>query len=135
MKKDKLHIGTISWKYDSWQGIVYPENKLFNHLLEYSRHYSTVEVDQWFWSLFSGDKAALPKIPVVEEYVGSVSGDFSFGIKIPNSITLTHHYKKKKSDPLTPKRREVETFVYVKNGFEGSAPMTIGRIENRLKSQ
>jgi uncharacterized protein YecE (DUF72 family) len=102
MEKDKLHIGTISWKYDSWQGIVYPESKPFNHLREYSRHYRTVEVDQWFWSLFSGDKAALPKSPVVEEYAGSVPGDFTFGIKVPNSITLTHHYKKKKSDPLIP---------------------------------
>lgn len=102
MNRDKLHIGTISWKYDSWQGIVYPENKLFNHLEEYSRHYRTVEVDQWFWSLFSGDKAALPKTPVVEEYARSIPDEFAFGIKIPNSITLTHHYKKKKSDPLTP---------------------------------
>jgi uncharacterized protein YecE (DUF72 family) len=102
MKNDKIHIGTISWKYDSWQRIVYPESKPFNHLQEYSRHYRTVEVDQWFWSLFSGDKAALPKTPVVEEYAGSVPGDFTFGIKVPNSITLTHHYKKKKSDPLIP---------------------------------
>jgi uncharacterized protein YecE (DUF72 family) len=87
MKKVKLHIGTISWKYDSWQGIVYPEIKPFNHLQEYSRRYRTVEVDQWFWSLFSGDKAALPKSPVVEEYAGSVPGDFIFGIKVQNRVT------------------------------------------------
>jgi uncharacterized protein YecE (DUF72 family) len=96
------HIGTCSWKYDSWQGIIYPKGKPFNYLQEYSRHYKTVEVDQWFWSLFTRDKAVLPKPSVVEEYVESVPKDFTFCIKIPNSITLTHHYKKKKSDPLVP---------------------------------
>ena len=83
-------------------GTIYPENKPFNYLQEYSRHYKTVEVDQWFWSLFAGDKAVLPKTAVVQEYANSVPEDFTFCIKIPNSITLTHHYKKKKSDPLIP---------------------------------
>jgi uncharacterized protein YecE (DUF72 family) len=102
MGNTNLHIGTCSWKYDSWQGIIYPDSKPFNYLEEYSRHYKTVEVDQWFWSLFAGDKAVLPKPSVVQEYADSVPNDFTFGIKVPNSITLTHHYKKKKSDPLTP---------------------------------
>ena len=102
MNNDYLHIGTCSWKYDSWQGIIYPSKKPFNYLQEYSRHYSTVEVDQWFWSLFTGDKAVLPKPSVAQEYAESVSDDFTFCIKVPNSITLTHHYKKRKSDPLTP---------------------------------
>ncbi len=97
-----LNIGTCSWKYDSWQGIVYPENKPFNYLQEYSQHYKTVEVDQWFWSLVAGDKAVLPKPEVVQEYADSVPEDFAFCIKIPNSITLTHHYKKKKADSLNP---------------------------------
>ena len=98
----QLNIGTCSWKYDSWQGIIYPENKPFNYLQEYSRHYKTVEVDQWFWSLFAGDKTVLPKPAVVQEYADSVPDDFTFCIKVPNSITLTHHYKKKKVDSLIP---------------------------------
>lgn len=100
MENSLLSIGTCSWKYDSWQGIIYPEAKPFNYLKEYSRHYQTVEVDQWFWSLFAGDRAVLPKPGVVQEYLDSVPKGFTFGIKIPNAITLTHHYKKKKSDPL-----------------------------------
>ena len=96
------NIGTCSWKYDSWQGIIYPENKPFNYLQEYSRHYKSVEVDQWFWSLFAGDKAVLPKLAVVQEYTDSVPDDFTFCVKVPNSITLTHHYKKKKADSLAP---------------------------------
>ena len=95
------YIGTCSWKYDSWQGLIYPENKPFNYLQEYSRHYRTVEVDQWFWSLFD-NKAVMPKSAVVQEYADSVPEYFAFCIKVPNSITLTHHYKKKKSDPLIP---------------------------------
>lgn len=92
-------IGSSSLKYDSWQGLIYPDKKPFNYLKEYSKHYNCVEVDQWFWSLF-GDKVKLPQSEVVQEYADSVPGDFKFGIKVPNSITLTHHYKKKKTDPL-----------------------------------
>lgn len=98
--KSFLHIGTCSWKYDSWRGIVYSDSKEKNFLREYSQHFSTVEVDQWFWSLFTGDKVVLPKPKVVQEYADSVPEDFIFSIKVPNSITLTHHYKKQKSDSL-----------------------------------
>ena len=97
-----LHIGTCSWKYDSWRGLIYPEDKPINYLREYSRHYDTVEIDQWFWSLFKGDAAVLPKRSVVSEYAESVPENFIFCIKIPNSITLTHHYKKQKNEPLRP---------------------------------
>ena len=40
--KKKLNIGTCSWKYDSWQGLIYPEKKPFNYLEEYSKHYNCV---------------------------------------------------------------------------------------------
>jgi hypothetical protein len=36
-KTNNLNIGTCSWKYDSWQGIIYPGRKPFNYLQEYSR--------------------------------------------------------------------------------------------------
>ncbi len=98
--KSFLHIGTCSWKYESWRGIIYSDSKEKNYLREYSQHFSTVEVDQWFWSLFAGDKVVLPKPKVVQEYADSVPEDFIFSIKVPNSITLTHHYKKQKSDSL-----------------------------------
>lgn len=97
-----LHIGTCSWKYDSWRGLIYPEDEKINYLQEYSRHYRTVEVDQWFWSLFGEDTAVLPKPAVVREYAASVSDDFVFSVKVPNSITLTHHYRKDKKEPLRP---------------------------------
>lgn len=96
---ENLHIGTCSWKYDSWRGLIYPDGPI-NYLEEYSKHYQTVEVDQWFWSLFKGDKVALPKPNVVREYAASVPQGFTFAIKVPNSITLTHHYNKSKQEPL-----------------------------------
>ena len=94
----KLIIGTCSWKYDSWKGIIYPQLDEINYLKEYSKHYSSVEVDQWFWSLF--DIVRLPEKRTVEEYKSSVRDDFKFIIKVPNSLTLTHYYSKNKSEPL-----------------------------------
>ncbi|SHH63510.1 DUF72 domain-containing protein [Desulfofustis glycolicus] len=99
-KANSLHVGTCSWKYDSWRGIVYPESGPVNYLHEYSKHYSTVEVDQWFWSLFAGDKVVLPKPSVVAGYAASIPEDFIFSIKVPNSITLTHHYSKDRKGPI-----------------------------------
>ncbi len=96
----ELKIGTCSWKYDSWKGILYPQEGKLNHLKEYSRHLNTVEIDQWFWSLFGEDKAALPRPRIVEEYRQSVPEDFRFTIKLPNSITLTHFYRRDKNAPL-----------------------------------
>lgn len=97
-----LNIGTCSWKYDSWRGLIYPESGSINYLYEYSKHFRTVEVDQWFWSLFDEDTAVLPKHSVVREYAEAVPDDFTFCIKVPNSITLTHHYNKDKKSPLKP---------------------------------
>ena len=88
-----LRIGTCSWKYPSWKGLVYSAEKKINFLEEFSRQYDTVEVDQWFWSLFGEDKVQLPKPATVDEYLSSVPSDFKFTIKAPNAITLTHFYK------------------------------------------
>lgn len=95
-----IRFGTCSWKYDSWKGIIYPDKDNFNYLKEYSKHFNSVEIDQWFWSLFEAKKANLPKKSDVESYSKAVPDDFRFTIKIPNSITLTHYYNKDKSKPL-----------------------------------
>ena len=97
-----LRFGTCSWKYDSWIGLVYSNSKSKNYLSEYSSRFDTVEVDQWFWSLFPPAKAVLPKKNVIEEYKKSVPDNFLFTIKVPNSITLTHFYKDRKEDELRP---------------------------------
>ncbi len=91
-----LSIGTCSWKYDSWKGLVYDKDTRYRpdgYLPDYSRHFRTVEVDQWFWSLFP-KSIKLPETKVVKTYAASVPDDFVFTVKAPNSITLTHFYAK-----------------------------------------
>lgn len=88
-----IHYGTCSWKYDSWKGLVYPHYEKINHLEEYAKVFSSVEVDQWFWALFSPDKPPLlPKQKDVEEYDSVTPDNFRFTIKAPNSLSLTHYY-------------------------------------------
>jgi uncharacterized protein YecE (DUF72 family) len=107
-----MYLGTCSWKYDSWRGLVYPDSGEFNYLAEYSQKYHTVEIDQWFWSLFPGGKVMLPKPAVVQEYIKSVPRDFKFTIKIPNSISLTHYYRKDKTGELLPNPFFLSTDLY-----------------------
>ncbi len=91
-----LRIGTCSWKYDSWKGLVYDRDKHYStddYLADYARLFDTVEIDQWFWSLFP-QGAKLPDSQTVKFYAESVPDDFLFTIKVPNSITLTHYFAK-----------------------------------------
>jgi uncharacterized protein YecE (DUF72 family) len=97
-----LRIGTCSWKYDSWKGLVYDEGKTYrpdDYLADYACVFNTVEVDQWFWSLFPGG-IKLPDPRVAKHYAASVPGDFVFTVKAPNSLTLTHYYDRETSGPL-----------------------------------
>ncbi len=56
-----LRIGTCSWKYGSWKGLLYSASSGINFL---------------------------------EEYARSTPEDFVFTVKVPNSVTLTHFYRK-----------------------------------------
>ena len=106
-----MRIGTCSWKYDSWKGIVYPDFGEFDYLEEYSKHYNTVEIDQWFCSL-NNDKALLPKPDVVEGYNETTPEDFKFTIKMPNSLTLTHPYKSTTPNPYFLSSELMESFIH-----------------------
>jgi len=103
--RDFLRLGTCSWKYDSWKGLVYDEGKAYrpdDYLADYARFLNSVEIDQWFWSLFP-DSVKLPEPRVVKRYAESVPDDFFFTVKAPNAITLTHFYSQKTSGPLAGK--------------------------------
>jgi uncharacterized protein YecE (DUF72 family) len=100
MDPELFTMGTCSWKYDSWRGLVYPETGSYNPLQVYARRYKTVEIDQWFWSLHGPGKLSLPDPNVVQEYLESVPSSFRFTIKAPNSVTLTHFYTKHPNAPL-----------------------------------
>lgn len=91
-----LRLGTCSWKYDSWKGLVYEAGKTYrpdDYLADYAKTLDSVEVDQWFWSLFAGNMR-LPDPAVVRRYAKSVPEDFVFTVKAPNALTLTHYYAK-----------------------------------------
>lgn len=98
----RLRIGTCSWNFPSWEGLVYSPEETTSYLQQYALRYDTVEVDRWFWSLFEKGGPRLPSPSDVAEYCRCVGPDFRFTIKAPNSITLTHHRQKAKTDPLIP---------------------------------
>jgi len=95
-----LRIGTCSWSFPSWEGLVYSPDSSDTYLEQYALRYDTVEVDRWFWSLLDRGGPRLPNPTDVAEYCACVGPDFRFTVKAPNSITLTHHRPKSKSDPL-----------------------------------
>jgi len=77
-----LRVGTCSWKYPSWEGLVYSRASGIDYLAEYARKYTSVEIDQWFWSM--------PDPATASAYVSAVPAEFRFTVKAPNAITLTH---------------------------------------------
>jgi uncharacterized protein YecE (DUF72 family) len=90
--RPSVRIGTCSWKYDSWKGLVYRRGRAYgpmDYLGDYAAILDTVEIDQWFWSLF-GDTVSLPDADVVRRYAESVPDRFTFTVKAPNALTLTH---------------------------------------------
>jgi len=94
--KGWLRLGTCSWKYESWKGLIYKEGRTYRpaeYLADYAAVLDSVEVDQWFWSLFPG-AVRLPAPRDVVLYAKSVPDNFSFTVKAPNALTLTHFYAK-----------------------------------------
>jgi uncharacterized protein YecE (DUF72 family) len=89
-----VRIGSCSWKFPSWEGLVYSAKDGIDYLAEYAKLFNTVEVDQWFWSLFGPDSIGMPKVEDVARYLAAVPKDFRFTVKVPNSVTLTHFYKR-----------------------------------------
>ena len=125
---EHLCIGTCSWKYDTWKGLVYDTDRKYladDFLVDYSRHLATVEVDQWFWSLFPTG-VRLPDPKTVSTYAVSVPRDFVFSVKAPNSITLTNFYAKQPPQHREFANRANEHFLSVElteRFLEGLEPL------------
>ncbi len=111
-----LRIGTCSWKYPSWNGLVYSRATGIDYLAEYAQKYDTVEVDQWFWTLPERETAA--------QYASVTPPDFRFTIKLPNELSLTHFYRKKGQGDVNPNPRflSVELFKDVLDRLEPLHP-------------
>jgi len=121
---ENIYIGTCSWKYPSWEGLVYSSREPANYLAEYAQKYKSVEVDQWFWSL-GKERAALPRPETVAEYDASTPPDFRFVVKCPNTLTLTHHYSKK-GEPLITNERFLDIGFFLR--FIDSISLLIPKI-------
>lgn len=121
---NNLRTGTCSWKYPSWQGLVYSCREPENYLREYAAKYSTVEVDQWFWSL-GKTGVALPKRETVAEYEQVTPEDFRFTVKCPNALTLTHHHSKN-GDPSQANPRFLDEEFF--NSFLESVAALVPKI-------
>jgi uncharacterized protein YecE (DUF72 family) len=111
-----LRVGTSSWKYPSWKGLVYTKATGIDYLAEYAARYDTVEVDQWFWTLPEPETAA--------RYASVTPDGFRFTVKLPNALTLTHFYRKKGETALRPNPEFLSVPVYhdVLSRMEALAP-------------
>lgn len=121
---DKLYLGTCSWKYPSWDGLVYSSREPDDFLAEYALRYNSVEVDQWFWSL-GKSTAALPRQETVAEYEQATPPGFRFTLKCPNALTLTHH-KARKGEALQQNERFLDPDFFLR--FLESLTMLVPKI-------
>ncbi len=90
--KHGIFLGTTSWRYPGWCGILYDEDRYLwgNHfskqrfsdhcLEEYAETFCSVCVDATYY--------ALPRKRFLEGLVGQVPGEFVFSFKVPDDITI-----------------------------------------------
>jgi len=88
----ELRIGTCSWNYPSWLGLVYTtaSRTAAGYLGEYSRRFRTAEIDSWFYKL--------PERREVLDYLAPVDEDFRFTVKVSEDICLTHRRNRGSKD-------------------------------------
>ena len=70
--ENRLRLGTCSWKYDSWKGLVYDVDKDYqagDYLADYARYYGSVEVFGEFLESLDPMKENLGPIMLQFEYL------------------------------------------------------------------
>lgn len=86
LAKQSIYIGTSSWKYEGWKGLVYrrpytSETTFKNNCLtEYANHFPVVGVDHTYY--------AVPSEQTMRTYFLSTPDPFRFVLKAPDSVTL-----------------------------------------------
>ena len=87
-----VFIGTSSWKYPGWRGLLYDESRYIWRgrfssarlekycLEEYAQVFKTVCVDAAYYKF--------PDAPYLQELVSQVPPDFQFGLKVTDQITV-----------------------------------------------
>jgi uncharacterized protein YecE (DUF72 family) len=88
----KYYIGTSGWHYEHWRGLFYPQELTKSKWLEfYTRHFSTVELNNSFYRL--------PSEKAFDNWREASSAGFVFAVKVSRFIT---HIKRLKDveEPL-----------------------------------
>lgn len=91
LSKHHLYLGTSSWKYEGWKGLVYlysyPSEKKFNDesLREYAQQYPTVGVDATYYTW--------PSTKAFEKYLEQTPSEFRFGLKATEKVTVFKYPK------------------------------------------
>jgi uncharacterized protein YecE (DUF72 family) len=90
--EEGILIGTSSWKYPGWRGMLYDEARYTyrgkfaesrfekNCLAEYAEVFKTVCVDAAYYTF--------PQVKYLEGLAAQVPADFQFGFKVTDAITL-----------------------------------------------
>ena len=94
LQKKHVYIGTSSWKYPGWQGLIYKKNykseKAFKAdcLPEYAEHFSALGVDHTFYSW--------PYPKTLQTYFDQTPEDLRMGLKVTEKITIFKYPKLKR---------------------------------------
>lgn len=94
LQDEQIYIGTSSWKYEGWKGLIYKETykseKSFNDncLSEYAKNYSCVGVDHTFY--------AWPSPTTFEKYISQVPENFRFVLKATEKVSIFQYPKIKR---------------------------------------
>lgn len=92
-----LYIGTSGWSYKHWEGPLYPPGLPQNERLAFfSKHFSTVEINNSFY--------CLPKKETFVKWRTTVARDFIFAVKASRFIT----HVKKLNDVEEPVKKFLE---------------------------
>ena len=77
--EEGLYLGTSGWSYADWEGTVYPPGTPpAGRLVEYVRHFATVEIDSTFYGT--------PKGTTVERWRKVAPRGFLFAAKFPQEF-------------------------------------------------
>ncbi|MFQ3620442.1 MAG: DUF72 domain-containing protein [Spirochaetales bacterium] len=75
-------LGTCSWNYESWVGLVYtsPKRRAVEYLAEYAEKYPTAEIDSWYYKIPTPSEA--------KQYAEVTPPGFLFTCKVVQDITV-----------------------------------------------
>lgn len=137
MKTADYKLGSCSWKYDSWRGLIYPDSEAINYLQGMGNHHVFLH-GYYMPSIFDLYKKfhhLLDELTVIRMHgpdrkdIERLTGKNWNKIVAPKDQDVTDLA----SMLMELRSREMKTFTFINNHFEGSAPKTIQRLNRQLQ--